>query len=284
MSRIPIFTKSSKPITPTMIQPTTFTSPIPAPVPEKPRHSLYVATPAYGCKMCNSYMTSILQLQLECYKKNIQVCFDILGNESLVQRGRNVLTERFRQSKATHLLFIDADIGFSSQSVFRLLDFDKDVVGCVYPKKYVNWKHVEEKVKRGDTEPIHQQGLDFNINIVGRQAQVDSGFVKVLDTATGFLLLTRSCIERVAAANPQLNCVNDIINESMNVKEYTAIFDCLIEDSTRRYLSEDYAFLRRAAALGIEVWVDVVSPLSHTGSIICMGDISERIKNSVYTE
>ena len=281
MSRIPIFTKSSKPIQPTVIS-TTFASP-PPPV-EKPRPSIYVATPAYGCKLCNSYMTSILQLQLECYKRKIQVCFDILGNESLVQRGRNVLTERFRQSKATHLLFIDADIGFSTQSVFRLLDFDKDVVGCVYPKKYVNWKLVEEKVKKGDAEPIHQQGLDFNINIVGRQAQVDSGFVKVLDTATGFLLLTRSCIERVAAANPQLQCTNDIINESMNVKEYCAVFDCMICPESRRYLSEDYSFMRRSQALGIEVWVDVVSPLSHTGSIIVQGDISERIKDSVYTE
>ena len=41
------------------------------------------------------------------------VSLNLLGNESLITRGRNILVSRcLDESAATHLLFIDADIGF----------------------------------------------------------------------------------------------------------------------------------------------------------------------------
>ena len=39
----------------------------------------------------------------------------------------------------THLLFIDAEIAFNPESVFRMLDLDEDVVTGVYPRKQINW-------------------------------------------------------------------------------------------------------------------------------------------------
>lgn len=248
------------------------------PVPKTERKiGIYVATPAYGCLVSNQYLQSIMNLQLECFKRNIGIVFDIIGNESLVQRGRCILTERFAQSDATHLLFIDADIGFNPESLFRLLRFDKDVTACVYPKKSVNWKNVEAKIKAGDTEPIHQMGLDFNINIKGATAEIQDGFVNVLDTATGFLLIKKEVILRMKEHFKEtLYAVNDIISD-MAVKDYIALFDCMIDPQTKRYLSEDYAFARRWQMMGGDIWVDVASPLSHTGNMFFHGDIMQRV-------
>jgi hypothetical protein len=270
-------------------KPPTQPAPVPQPAPAQATHpgqysrgefqgvSLYIATPAFACRLTNGYVQSILQLQLRCSELGIPVCFDILGNESLVQRARNVLCERFRQSSSTYLLFIDADIRFNPETVFRLLKFNKPIVGSCYPKKFLNWGLIEAKMKAKDPEPMHQYGLDFNINIVGKQAEVIEGFVKCLDIATGFLLITRDAIEKVAKAFPELRCKNDIQNENMKLDFYDAVFDCAIDEESKRYLSEDYAFCRRAQKVGLEIWVDVVSPLSHTGSMILQGDFRKRL-------
>ena len=47
----------------------------------------------------------------------------------------------------THLLFIDADIAFNPESIFRMLDLDEDVVTGVYPRKVIDWTKTIKKVK-----------------------------------------------------------------------------------------------------------------------------------------
>lgn len=233
---------------------------------------IYIATPAYGCLLGMGYVSSILNLQLECARRGIHLVFDIIGNESLVQRARCILTERFFQSEAsTHLLFIDADIGFSPEAVIRLLEADKDIVSAVYPKKTFGWDQVARKLNAGETkEPLHQMGLDFNINLKQGSASIQpNGLVNVLDTATGFLMIKRRVIEKMKEHYKEsLFAVNDIQSIN-NVSNYVALFDCMIDPDTRRYLSEDYAFCRRWQQMdpqNNDIWVDIRTPLSHTGN------------------
>jgi hypothetical protein len=237
------------------------------------------------------FIECLLRFQSECIRRRIPCFVDILGNESLVQRGRNILVKRFLNTPATHLMFIDADIGFSDQAIFRLLDFDKDIVTGVYPKKYINWQTVDAKLRKpplpddsslrseGPTEPIHSYGLDYNINIRGRRAEAQNGFVKVLDSATGFMLIKRPVIERMYEHyKDSLHCVNDIVGEAAAIKDYVAIFDCMIDPGNRRYLSEDFSFCRRWQQMGGEIWVDILSPLCHCGCYIYDGDVGARLK------
>jgi hypothetical protein len=46
--------------------------------------------------------------------------------------------------QATHLLFVDGDIGFEPEQVLRLINCGADVVAGIYPIKQLNW----EKVRR----------------------------------------------------------------------------------------------------------------------------------------
>lgn len=237
---------------------------------------LYVATPCYGCKMNAAFMACLLQLQGECMKRGIGMACQLLGNESLIQRGRNILIEQFHQSNAEFLLFLDADLAFSPSAILdRLLPFARThrdaVVTGVYPKKCYDWSRLDAD----STEPLHMQTCDFNVNIVDKQ-QVDNGFVKVLDSATGCMMIPREVVTRVKEAFPELMCVNDINPGKHPVTDYVAIMDCMIDPVTRRYLSEDYAFCRRFQQINGEIYADLASGMCHIGTHTYEGDIRER--------
>lgn len=249
-----------------------------AAAPTPPR--LYVATPCYGCVMGTPFLLSILRLQSECAARGIQCTFDFLGHESLVPRARCILAARCLKTCATHLLFIDADISFEPQAVLRLLQHDKDIVTCVYPRKSINWDAVQQRVRAGKGEPLHMAGLEYNLNITEPTADVEDGLVKVLDAATGFMLIRRGVLEKMNEVyHDELHCVNDLPgdrNDPMYPREYVALFQCMIDPHTRRLLSEDYSVCRRAQEAGFEVWCDIASPLCHTGMHVFEGDVRQR--------
>lgn len=69
---------------------------------------------------------------------NIKMSIKLLPGDSLVTRARNTLVALFLGSpEYTHLLFIDTDIHFSSDTVFRLLEASKTkpIVAAPYPMK-----------------------------------------------------------------------------------------------------------------------------------------------------
>lgn len=245
---------------------------------------LYVATPAYGCKLNAAFMACLLQLQGACMQRGISMACQIMGNESLVQRARNILIELFYASGAKYLLFLDADLAFSTTQILdRMLPFAREhpdaVVTGIYPKKAYDWSRLNAESQ----EPLHSQLVDFNINVIDNAAKVEDGFVRVLDSATGCMLIPRTVITRMKEAFPDLQCVNDIDPGRHPVKEYVAVMDCMIDPDSRRYLSEDYAFCRRFQTIDGEIYADIASTMCHIGTHVYSGDVRERFEVSLRT-
>src|SRR5579863_2029271 len=95
---------------------------------------LVIGTPCYGRQVSDIYAASLLKLQLACLQRNIRMLVHMLGSEALITRARqNVVAQFLTNREATHLLFVDADIGFEPEQVFRLLDFDQDAAAAIYP-------------------------------------------------------------------------------------------------------------------------------------------------------
>ena len=67
-------------------------------------------------------------------------------------------------------------------------------------------------------------------------------------------------------------------------KEFTKwtylFFDCMHEEDTKRYLSEDYAFCRRWQKLGGDVWLDPLVKLDHVGHFTFEGNVSKMFYSS----
>lgn len=239
---------------------------------------LFLATPCYGGLCLEPYMTSILQLQILLIKENIQFYIDTTENESLVHRARNVSVGRFIQKNdADFFMFIDADVDFEPEAVLRLIRSGHDIAVACYPKKCVMWDQAKQAVEADDNRNMSMLSSSLVVNIGAASRQIENGFIEVLDGPTGFMLIKREVIEKMNAHYPELTCVNDHQNRDFDT--YCAIFDCMIDPVSRRYLSEDYAFCRRWQQMGGKIHADVNTTLGHVGNLPFSGCLKERLKN-----
>jgi len=205
---------------------------------------------------------------------------DTTENESLVHRARNISVARFYQKgDSTHFLFIDADIHFDPEAVVRLIKSGHDVAVAAYPKKCVMWDQAEAEVRKGDsTKDLARVSAALVMNFKYQQTQIRDGFAEVLDGPTGFMLIKRDVFTKMFEKYPELNCVNDHQNKDLDT--YFAVFDCMIDPVSRRYLSEDYAFCRRWQQMDGKIFADCTTTLGHVGNLRFYGKLEDRIKVS----
>ena len=145
---------------------------------------IFIGTPCYGNMLTADYFKSCLQLTALATQKKIELQFGTIGNESLVTRARNTLVQLFMDNKNyTHLLFIDADLAFNPESVFRMLDLDEDVVTGVYPRKQINSTKAITKVKENPSiseDELHASSLMYNLNVKDpKHVVAEKGFIAV---------------------------------------------------------------------------------------------------------
>ncbi len=86
-----------------------------------PHSCLLVGTPCYGRQVTDLYAGSLLKLQLACQRREVRLQVQMLGSDALITRARQNIVARFLENDtATHLIFIDADMGFEPEQVFGL--------------------------------------------------------------------------------------------------------------------------------------------------------------------
>lgn len=237
--------------------------------------TVFLSTPCYGGLCLDAYAASIIRLQQLCARNNIGLMLDTTENESLVHRARNISIARFLyKTECEYFMFIDADIHFEPDAVLRLIQSGHDVAVACYPKKCIRWDTVEAGVKEGTKKNLDRLASDLVMNFKYQKTQIVNGFAEVLDGPTGFMLIKRSVIQQMYEKYPELNCVNDHVNRDF--ENYCAIFDCMIDPDSKRYLSEDYAFCRRWQMMGGKIYADVTTTLGHVGNLRFSGSYSLR--------
>jgi hypothetical protein len=242
---------------------------------------LVVATPCFGGQVSSIYAGSIFQLQRAVRaKSNIDLKVLMRDGDALITRARaNLVTMFLDDPAATHFLFVDADIGFTPDQVFRLIESGADVVAGVYPIKRVNW----DKAKRAlQSNPSNapSAALDYVLefddpdNIV-----VVNGFARVRYAGTGFLMIRRHVLEKMCE-HPAYASLQFFREHSADALAGSpnrfALFECMIDAKTGTYLSEDFAFCKRWTDIGGEIWADLNSRLDHVGPSVFHGDLSSQ--------
>lgn len=239
---------------------------------------IVVATPCYGGVVTQRYMQSVCGLMLAATHDNVAITLQLLGNDSMITRARNSLVATtLDNADATHLMFIDADIGFTPDQVGRMLRFDQDVVAGMYPLKIVD--DGDQAMRRfAEGEPMETAQLRYLGAFLAPDLRREAdGFVTAEFAGTGFMLIKRRALERMIDAYPQLrfNAVHDRARPVESPNQY-ALFDGMIDPDSGHYLSEDYTFCRRWRDIGGEVWLDTRSRLTHVGSRDFTGDAGRR--------
>lgn len=233
-----------------------------------------IATPCYGGLVYESYLRGMTSLSGSAMSINMPINMATVVNESLITRARNELVKYLLMTDCTHLFFIDADIGFSPQDIFRALLHDRDVVVGAYPLKRVRWEAINTQVAK-TPEEVQTMATDYVINIKfaneeqakSGQVPVIDGLIEVHDAGTGFMCIKREVIEKLISAHPEINYIKEpkhVYHDGDDGRRW-ALFDTVIDDDGR-YLSEDYTFCRRWQKLGGKIWLDPMITLSHIGT------------------
>jgi hypothetical protein len=192
---------------------------------------------------------------------------ETLVNESLITRGRNTLTAKFlAMQEATHLLFIDSDIGFSAEHIAILMNHTKDpdvkLVAGLYPMKTLPLKWV--------------------VNGLPGAVQQSDGLIEVSKAGTGFMLIARDVFD-VVKQNPRVVQYNNDLGIDPKFDPYMYNFwDCAVINN--RYLSEDWLFCEMYRNLGGKVWVDSRIMLRHTGTMTFGNETQEQVIKEITPE
>ena len=86
-----------------------------------------IVTPSYDGKVNIQYAISIAETIHLLRMHGVKVSIRIEPHSSLLVAARNRLTEIFWISDATHMLCIDADLGWPAQAVLAMLESKKDL-------------------------------------------------------------------------------------------------------------------------------------------------------------
>jgi hypothetical protein len=242
---------------------------------------LVVATPCFGGQVSSIYAKSIFQLQRAVHALDgIRLTIHLRDGDALITRARaNLVTLFLDDPSATHLLFIDADIGFAPEQVFRLVACGADMVAGVYPIKRVNWSKARRAVA-AERPDIAAAALDYVLEVEDPdRVAVTNGFARVRFAGTGFLMIRRAVIEKMcrhpdyAPLRFSREHSHDALAGSSN---RFALFECMIDSRTGTYLSEDFAFCKRWTDIGGEIWADLESRLDHVGPAVFNGDVASQ--------
>lgn len=240
------------------------------------RPSILISTPCYGGNLSQNWVMSLLKL-FATIGDEATIDLQFVGYDSLISRARSTLVANFLDSTRSHLLFIDADIGFEPEQVKRLIRADKEFAAAFYPVKFYDWGQMVGRV--GDGETLNQAALHYVGTLCdGDEARRDGEFGLARYAGTGFQLIKRSVFERMATAYPELKYNRIHVPNCAPSDNRFAFFDCMIEHETGDYLSEDYAFCKRWRDIGGEIWLDLNSSLTHTGAHDFIGDTSRRFR------
>lgn len=196
--------------------------------------------------------------------RGISYCFTTQTFPDIGELRNMMLTLWYdRLLDCTHMLQIDADMGFEPELVLDQFDFDRPLVGCLYPKK---------------TNPIGFVGRG-----IGAKPKVDRGFVEVEGFGFGVTLIRRDCVtvmleQGAAKSDDRLahHSAGPLLKE-WGCNRFIRAFDG-IETGTGR-LTEDLSFCRRHRECGGTVWAAGHHRITHVGQYGFSGRFLDRLES-----
>lgn len=217
---------------------------------------LFLAVPMYGGQCAGMFTKSIADLTGLLAKYQVPLQFYFLFNESLITRARNYCVDEFMRSDCTHLMFIDADIGFKAEDVVAMLGMssqnpDYHVLCGPYPKKTISWEKIKRAVDKGVADEDPNVLENFVGDYVFNPLRTDKdGAIKigepcqVLEGGTGFMLIQKEVFHKYDEAYPQFKYRPDHVRTANfdGSREIMAYFDALIDDKSQNLMNEINAF------------------------------------------
>ena len=190
---------------------------------------LFIATPAYDGKVYVDYCPSLIATLQVLDKAGIAYELGLENGDCYVAKARNKLARMFLDTDCTHLLFVDADVGWDVSNIAQGMITNYDICLGAYPMK--------------EDEPR------FPINLItdeNGRVKNEGLNIEITMGPTGFMCVRREVFEKIKANNPQLEYM-----AKPDVKEWN-FFHCDVMN--RQWWGEDFDFCMKASKEGFGIW------------------------------
>lgn len=197
---------------------------------------ILLATPSYSGDYCSAYVRSVVAATKDLAAHGVKTLHITLDGLHWIDIARDALAALFLRSDCTHMLQIDADVGFPADAARQLLAHDVDIVGGAYPCKSDEARVYPARVGERVGSLLRSEGLPG-----------------------GFMLVSRDVIERMSNGAPRY---------PVATLDY-GVIDCAPlytrEMRADGYTGEDFMFCRRAIAAGFDCWLEPDITFEHVG-------------------
>lgn len=236
------------------------------PVESGPRLKLNIATPAYKGEYSSAYVRSLYSLLTAAPSMGLSFSFSEVDYSDIVT-SRNYLVSNFFYNKkdCSHLLFLDADMGFPHRLISEMVALGEPLVGVVYPKRSINLARLHS-LSGQPFARAYARSCSF-IGTPGEPHPRNPAFRRVDGCGTGIMLIARTCIERM------LDQCQGLVDECRYKRlPFASKFNAFITPFKKieledRELSEDLSFCHRwTQACGGLIYANVTSDIEHVGS------------------
>jgi hypothetical protein len=214
-------------------------------------HKIFVFVPAFGQTITATTFLTTHALQQGLAMKGIGGGVSTLSFPDIAELRNMATTIWYDALDASHMLFVDADMGFSPDLVYDMLLLGEPLVGTIYPQRRL---------------PLSWAGSGTGASMAERRGN----FMKVEGVGMGCTLIHRSVITMMLERMPEiidpridLHPAKDTLLAA-GTKRLIRAFDC-IDIPDRGRVSEDLSFCIRWNQLGGEVWAAIGHRISHVG-------------------
>lgn len=229
------------------------------------RLNIAIATPAYKGEFSTAYVRSLFMLLTAAPAMGLRFSFSDIDYSDIVT-SRNYLLSNFfyNMTNCSHLLFIDADMGYPSKLIGEMVALQEDVVGVVYPKRSIDL----EKLHGLYADPF-AKAYAKACSFIGSPKQPhprNPGFRKVDACGTGILLISRECITLMLERCPSILDIRRFKRMPWGAKfsSFLTPFNKIeLED---REFSEDLSFCRRwTEDCSGTIYANITHDIEHVG-------------------
>lgn len=213
---------------------------------------VFVFIPAFGQQISAATFLTTHALRAHLGSKGIGGGISTLSFPDIAELRSMAVTIWFdTMPQSSHILFIDADMGFPPELVTDMIMFDEPVIGTIYPQRKL---------------PLSWAGSGTGSNVTERRGD----FMEVEGVGFGCTLIRRDCIEQMIKKYPELIDTRLQLHPAGETLRQTGTNRLLrffekMDIPDRGIVSEDLSFCIRWRECGGKVWAAIGHRISHVG-------------------
>lgn len=208
-------------------------------------------TPNRSGYVHHDHMFSVGATFAMAYRKGITFTHHIINGCPLINRARNRLVKCALDDESDVVFFVDDDIAWNAEDFFKLLAWDKDVIGAAPAKRAHRWDEPP------DAAVQYVKNMEEHSCNLGR-------LWKVSGVATAFTAIKSDVFRKMESVTQEFVSDGDpVVCRNWFWNEITEINGVMMDEG------EDYNFCRKWRSIGGECFVEPDIRLRHYDGNVC---------------